>query len=109
MEFGIDEATKDRRPSSAVGGVRVNRPQTRGRTAPSAHDWEEIDIYVALESVRGLQSFVAQTPVNLVYVADLSRMVQATPQEQAQLAGLMGLTPQQKIILAQSVGYPAAA
>jgi hypothetical protein len=28
----------------------INRPETRGRTAPSAHDWEEIDLYVALES-----------------------------------------------------------
>jgi SagB-type dehydrogenase family enzyme len=87
----------------------INRPHTRGRTAPSAHDWEEIDLYVALESglfvydpdhhllrnrlardVRaqtGLQSFVAQAPVNLVYVADLTRMVQATPQELAQYPG----------------------
>ena len=87
----------------------VNRPQTRGRTAPSAHDWEEIDIYVALASglyvydadrhllrsrlardVRaqtGLQSYVADAPVNLVYVADLSRMVQASSEEQAQYAG----------------------
>ena len=87
----------------------VNRPETRGRTAPSAHDWEEIDLYVALESglyvydpddhrlrkrlardVRaqtGLQTLAAQAPVNLVYVADLSRMVQATPQELAQYPG----------------------
>jgi SagB-type dehydrogenase family enzyme len=87
----------------------INRPDTRGRTAPSAHDWEEIDLYVALErglfvydpdyhllrnwlarDVRaqtGLQSFVAEAPVNLVYVADLSRMVQASPQELAQYPG----------------------
>lgn len=87
----------------------INRPETRGRTAPSAHDWEEIDLYVALEcglfvydpdyhllrnrlarDVRaqtGLQSFVAEAPVNLVYVADLSRMVQASPQELAQYPG----------------------
>jgi SagB-type dehydrogenase family enzyme len=87
----------------------INRPETRGRTAPSAHDWEEIDLYVALESglfvydpdyhllrnrlardVRaqtGLQSFVAEAPANLVYVADLSRMTQASPQELAQYPG----------------------
>jgi SagB-type dehydrogenase family enzyme len=87
----------------------INRPDTRGRTAPSAHDWEEIDLYVALQSglfvydpdyhllrnrlardVRaqtGLQSFAAQAPVNLLYVADLTRMVQATPQELAQYPG----------------------
>jgi SagB-type dehydrogenase family enzyme len=142
----------------------INRPGTRGRTAPSAHDWEEIDLYVALagglfvydpdhhllrhrlaRDVRaqtGLQSFVAEAPLSLVYVADLSRMTQATAQELAQypgpdagfiaqnvylfcaseglatvvrgmvdrpaLAALMGLSGHQKIILAQSVGYPRA-
>jgi nitroreductase len=35
----------------------------------------------------GLQPFVAEAPVSLVYVADLSRMVQATPQELAQYPG----------------------
>jgi nitroreductase len=35
----------------------------------------------------GLQEFAAQAPVNLVYVADLSRMVQASPQELAQYPG----------------------
>jgi nitroreductase len=89
-----------------------------------------------------LQDFVAEAPVNLVYVADLSRMVQASAEDKAQytgpdagfiaqnvylfcaseglatvvrgmvdrpaLASLMGLAPQQRIILAQSVGYPTA-
>lgn len=87
----------------------INRPETRGRTAPSAHDWEEIDVYVALASglyvydaqyhllrnrlardiraATGLQALAAEAPVDLVYVADLSRMVQASPEEQAQYAG----------------------
>ena len=142
----------------------VNRPETGGRTAPSAHDWEEIDVYVAtarglyvydatthalrkrleqdIRARTGLQDFVAEVPVNLVYVADLSRMAQASAEEKAQYAGpdagfiaqnvylfcaseglatvvrgmvdrpalarVMGLAPQQRIILAQSVGYPAA-
>jgi SagB-type dehydrogenase family enzyme len=142
----------------------VNRPDTGGRTAPSAHDWEEIDVYVALpqglyvydaldhalkrrlgRDIRertGMQSFAAEAPVNLVYVADLARMARASAEEKAQYAGpdagfiaqnvylfcaaeglatvvrgmidrpalaaLMGLSPGQKIILAQSVGYPAA-
>jgi len=142
----------------------INRPDTGGRTAPSAHDWEEIDVYVCLESglyvydaarhaltrrsaqdiraATGLQDFVARAPVNLVYVADLSRMDEATAEEKAQYAGpdagfiaqnvylycaseglatvvrglidrpalaaRMGLSAEQRIILAQSVGYPAA-
>ncbi len=73
----------------------VNRPDGR-RTAPSASNLQEIDIYVALaeglylfdakahrlnpvlaEDLRaatGTQAFVAQAPVNLVYVADYARM-----------------------------------
>jgi SagB-type dehydrogenase family enzyme len=74
----------------------VNRPGSGKRTAPSARDWREIDIYVTLpdgvyrydadahglylvrnEDLRaatGLQDFVAQAPLNLVYVANLDRM-----------------------------------
>jgi hypothetical protein len=51
--------------SAAFG---VNRPQTRGRTAPSAHDWEEIDI-------------AGEAPLALIYVANLSRMTEASSQE----------------------------
>ena len=87
----------------------VNRAQTRGRTAPSAHDWEEIDVYVATDDglyiydahqcvlkrvlaqdIRlqtGLQSYVADAPINLVYVADLSRMAAATKEEKAYYSG----------------------
>ncbi len=141
----------------------INRPGSGGRTAPSAHDWEEIDVYVALAkgmfvyrpklhalvqvAVRdlradtGIQPFVAQAPLNLVYVADLSRMTQASEEEKrwyfgpdagfiAQnvylfcasaglatvvrgmvdrnaLARTLRLQPDQQIILAQTVGYPA--
>ncbi len=74
----------------------VNRPESGKRTAPSARNWQEIDIYVSLErgcylydaaghilvpvcaedirSCTGSQSFVANVPVNLVYIADFSRM-----------------------------------
>jgi len=163
-EFGAQPLPDEVLSNLLWAAFGVNRPDTRGRTAPSAHDWEEIDLYVALASglyvydagyhllrnrlardVRaqtGLQSYAADAPVNLVYVADLSRMVQASPEEQAQYAGpdagfiaqnvylfcaseglatvvrglvdrpalarLMGLSAEQKIILAQSVGYPPA-
>jgi SagB-type dehydrogenase family enzyme len=142
----------------------INRPKSGGRTAPSAHDWEEIDVYVATakglylyeprdhalkeilaQDVRaktGMQPFVEEAPVNLVYVADLTRMTEATPEDKAWYSGpdagfiaqnvylfcaseglavvvrgmvdrralgkLMSLTPEEKIILAQTVGYPKA-
>ncbi|MBX3271651.1 MAG: SagB/ThcOx family dehydrogenase [Sandaracinaceae bacterium] len=74
----------------------VNRPEAGGRTAPSALDAQEIDVYVALPEgtyrfeprghrlelvsaadarrVTGYQDFVADAPLDLVYVADHSRM-----------------------------------
>lgn len=140
----------------------VNRLESGGRTAPSAHNWQEIDVYVATaeglylfdakthglkvifsEDIRakaGLQSFVAEAPLNLVYVADLRKMHGASEADKdfysaadagfisqnvylfcaseglatvvrgsidrQTLAQAMRLHPKQRIILAQSVGYP---
>jgi SagB-type dehydrogenase family enzyme len=79
----------------------INRPENGRRTAPSAVNWQEIDVYVAMEEglylynakahvlepvlkgdLRGettallqpSRSFVASAPVQLIYVADHSRM-----------------------------------
>jgi len=74
----------------------INRPGEGKRTAPSAVNWQEIDIYVAtakgcyiydpkkhslephvegdIRALTGTQPFVATAPVNLVFVADLSKM-----------------------------------
>jgi SagB-type dehydrogenase family enzyme len=78
----------------------INRPNAaqpeRGhRTAPSAVDWQNIDIYVTtadglflydpikhelkvlgkedVRAVAGQQDFVATAPLNLIYVADLAK------------------------------------
>lgn len=140
----------------------VNRPDSGKRTAPSARNQQEIDVYVALaeglyvydakahrlnpvvaEDVRaatGGQDFVKEAPVNLVYVADFAKTGNATAEDRnfysavdtgfiAQnvylfcaseglaavvrgmvdrpaLAKLMKLRPDQKIVVAQTVGYP---
>ena len=74
----------------------INRPPSGKRTAPSAMNWHEIDIYVATEQglylydaqyhrltpvlaqdIRvhtGTQPFVGDAPVNLIYVANLTKM-----------------------------------
>jgi SagB-type dehydrogenase family enzyme len=74
----------------------INRPDSGRRTAPSAVNWQEIDIYVAMadglylynakehvlkpvikqdiRELTGKQPFVKEAPVNLIYVADYSRM-----------------------------------
>ncbi len=140
----------------------INRPAHGGRTAPSAMDMQEIDIYVAradgvylyepksntlnpvrsgdIRTVTGKQDFVAQAPVNLIFVANLTRMDKVDKHERefyaacdtgyisqnvylfcaseglatvargwldkVELASVMFLDKNQKIILAQTVGYP---
>jgi len=83
----------------------VNRPDSGKRTAPSAMNWQEIDIYVAMsnglylfdakqhdlklvlaEDIRALtgkQGFVKDAPVNLVYVADLAKTGKTPPDQKA--------------------------
>jgi SagB-type dehydrogenase family enzyme len=141
----------------------INRPESLHRTAPSARNWQEIDIYVAtdnglylyegkghqllavlsedIRNLTGQQPFVKEAPLNLVYVADLSRVTGGSAEDKAMytaadagfisenvylfcaseglatvvrgsidrtaLAKAMKLRPDQKIILAQTVGYPA--
>lgn len=85
----------------AAGGI--NRPETGGRTAPSARDWREIDIYAVtaegayryeaeshclhqvlgrdVRADTGLQEFVGTAAVDLVYVADLARVEAAGAME----------------------------
>lgn len=140
----------------------VNRPESGGRTAPSASNSQEMDIYVAMadglylydakahllkpvlagdiRALTGRQAFVKDAPVNLIYVSDLSKMTRAAPEDRdfyaaahtgfisqnvylfcaseglatvirasidrPALAKAMGLRRDQKITLAQTVGYP---
>jgi SagB-type dehydrogenase family enzyme len=140
----------------------INRPESGRLTAPSAVNWREIDVYVALadglylynakeqvlkpvikqdiRELTGKQPFVKDAPVNLIYVADYSRMGGASAEDRnfysvadtsfiAQnvylycaseglatvvrgsidrdaLAKAMQLRANQKVVLAQTVGYP---
>jgi len=76
----------------------LNRPGIGGRTAPSAMNQQEVDIYVAtangvylfdgkghqllpvlkgdIRALTGQQAYVQDAPVNLIFVADLARMIQ---------------------------------
>ena len=135
----------------------VNRPDGR-RTTPSASNKQEIDIYLTtadavyiydakanrlnallardLRAKTGIQSFVGEAPVNLVYVADLAKTssddldlgadvgviaenvylfcaseglatVVRGSIDRAALSKAMALRAKQRIILAQTVGYPS--
>jgi nitroreductase len=139
----------------------INRPDGK-RTAPTASNRQEIDIYVAtakglylydakanllnpiladdIHRMTGRQPYVKEAAVNLIYVADYSKMGTGTSEvkdlyssaatgaisenvylycaseglatvvragiDKPALANVMKLGPDQKIILAQSVGYP---
>lgn len=87
----------------------INRSDSGKRTAPSASNRQEIEIYAAmadglylydakthalkgvlaadLRAATGNQEFVGQAPLNLVYVADLSRMGGGDPQRHAMTLG----------------------
>ncbi|RPI25551.1 MAG: SagB/ThcOx family dehydrogenase [Acidobacteria bacterium] len=140
----------------------MNRPDGK-RTAPSAMNKQEIDVYVLLEqgayvyeakehalrpvaagdlrAQAGSQDFVKTAPLNLVYVVDLTKAGGNNEQDKvlyygtatgciaqnvylycaseglvtvvrayvdkAALAPSLGLKPEQRIVLAQTVGYPA--
>lgn len=83
--------------------VGVNRPDGR-RTAPTARNWQDLDVYVTLanglyvydakahalklavaEDLRaatGSQPFPAQAALNLVYVSDGAKMPPSTPEQE---------------------------
>ncbi len=87
----------------------INRTDSGKRTAPSAMDKQEIDIYAAMESglykynaakhsleliaakdirlLTGRQGFVKNAPLNLIYVADMSKVSGGTPEEKFLYAG----------------------
>jgi len=81
----------------------INRPESGKRTAPTAMNWQDITIYLTLETgvyhyepkahtlikvmekdVRketGMQDFVKNVPVNIVYVSDFDRMGDAIAEQ----------------------------
>ena len=140
----------------------INRPNSGNLTAPTAMNMQEIDVYVAkadglylfnakentlipvlsedIRAITGRQPFVKDAPVNLIFVADMSKMSKLSLEnanfyaatdtgfisqnvylfcassglatvvrgnvDKPVLAKAMKLRADQKIILAQTVGYP---
>lgn len=140
----------------------VNRTDSGLRTAPSASNMQEIDVYVAtadglylynaqknilepvlgedIRAATGKQDFVKDAAVNLIFVADYSKMGRRSEENKRYMSGadtgfisqnvylycaseglatvvrgmvdgpalekIMKLRPDQKVVFAQSVGYP---
>jgi len=104
----------------------VNRPESGKRTAPSAMNWQEVDIYVATaeglylydakahqltsvlrDDVRaqtGTQSYVKDAPVNLVYVADLAKTKGAGGETDLLVAADAGFIAQNVYLFCTSEG-----
>lgn len=161
-EFSTEKLPEQVLSNMLWAAFGVNRPDSGKRTAPSAVNWQEIDIYVAtadglflydakahtlkpilaedIRAATGRQAFVKEAPVNLIFVADFSKMGRASEDDKVfysaadtgfisqnvylycaseglatvvrglvdrpALRKIMKLRDDQKIILAQTVGYP---
>jgi len=98
--FGADKLSLQELGNLLWAACGVNRPENGKRTAPTACNWQEIDVYVALpeglylydakahalvpalnEDVRtfaGKQKFVQTAPAVFIYVADFDKMSNAS-------------------------------
>ena len=87
----------------------INRTDEGKRTAPSARNWQDIDIYVFLpegvyiyrskdnkleqisrddlRGMAGVQDFVKTAPLNLVYVSDQSKMGNSSNEDKMMYSG----------------------
>ncbi len=160
-EFGPEKISPQVLSNLLWAAFGINRPDSGRRTAPSALNWQEVEVYVAtadglflydpkgnllktvltkdIRPLTGRQSYVKESPVSLIYVADYSKMGKITNEEKEfyvaadtgfisqnvylfcaseglatgvralidrpALGKEMNLRPDQRIILAQSVGY----
>jgi SagB-type dehydrogenase family enzyme len=109
----------------------INRPDGK-RTAPSAKDCQETDIYVILKqgaylydakanklnltvkgdlrSLAGTQDFATNAPVSLVFVADLAKMGKWTPEEKRNFANIdVGYISQNAYLFCASEGLATGA
>lgn len=99
-EFSNEELSPQVLSNLLWAAFGINRPESGKRTAPSASNWQEIDIYVAtkngvyvydaktnslkivvegdLRGDFGRQAFVKTAPIVLAYIADFSRMGRAS-------------------------------
>jgi nitroreductase len=158
-DFSPEQLSKQMLSNLLWAAWGINREDGR-RTAPSASNRQEIDVYVVMadgaylydakanalkpvvqtdmRKLAGTQAFVADAPLNLVYVADTAKLggddagrlamsyantgfvaqnvylfcaseglgtVVRASVNQADLGKALNLRPQQRITLAQTVGY----
>lgn len=162
-EFSPKELSTQTLSNLLWAAFGINRPDGR-KTAPSALNHQEIDIFVTMKAgvyrydakantlvpvvsgdmraITGLQGYVKEAPLDLVFVADFAKMgdsqeaekrflsaadtgfisenvylysaseglatVVRANMDRTKLSEAMKLRPDQKITLAQCIGYPKA-
>jgi len=102
-EFGSEKLPPQILSNLLWAAFGINRPDSGKRTAPSAMNRQEMDVYVAtadglylfdakahllkpvltedIRAMTGLQPFVKDVPLNLIYVANFSGMGSATDEQ----------------------------
>lgn len=102
-EFSAEKLSPQMLSNLLWAAFGINRPDTGKRTAPSAMNRQEIDIYVAtadglyiydakgskldpvladdVRGATGMQPFVKDAPLDLVYVADFAKMGKSSDED----------------------------
>ena len=119
-EFGPEKLSAKELSGVLWAGFGINRPEEGRRTAPSAMNSQEVDLYVAL--VEGLyvyepkahqlnpvlagdfrgktgQTFATNAAAVVIYVADFSRLTKAKPETRLFYSGIDTGTISQNIYL----------
>lgn len=125
-EFSAKELSPQMVSDLLWAAYGVNRVESKGRTAPSAMNVQEIDIYVSFSSglylydpfkntlelvvgedireATGNQSFVKEAPINLIFVADLSRAQKLGESKELDMASDAGFISQNVYLYCASSG-----
>jgi len=108
-EFSPDKLQLQTLSNLLWAAYGINRPDSGKRTAPSASNWQNIELYVAtaeglflyeakehalvqvlkedIRAVSGTQDFVKTAPVNLIYVGDYARIPRGTDEDKRFYSG----------------------
>jgi nitroreductase len=129
--FDAKELSNQQLSSLLWAAFGINRPDGK-RTAPSARNYQETDIYVLLKSgayvynaksnkldlvvaediraLGGTQAFVKDAPVTLVFVADLSKMNKGSNEDKVNIANIdVGYISQNVYLFCASEGLVTGA
>jgi nitroreductase len=130
-EFNSRELSPQQLSSLLWACFGINRPDGK-RTAPTAKNNQEVDIYVILKqgayvydaksnklnlaakgdlrTLAGTQAFATNAPVTLVFVADLAKMGKWTPEEKRGFANIdVGYISQNAYLFCASEGLATGA